>query len=674
MKKFVVPRWIKAYGLFILANWLVFTLLRVIFLFVFRASLLPEHAHELWTTFYVGAKFDMRLACALAIPLGLYLTVCSFWHGARWIKKGVAWFYGLLSSVTLLVYFADFAHYAYIAMRLNYSIFKYSENALISLQMAWETYPLLWAVFGLLVYGALGYFFTNKLLAYAFGKTDKYRWKGNLGWFFAGLIATGALMFGQISQYPLRWSNAYHSANSFICNLTLNPGLNLFDTYRFVKEESFDAEKTREYYDVISKYLGVANPDKAALNFDRMVPGKKEQHDYNVVVIFMESLAWNKTSMTNPDIDPTPFVKELADKGILFTNFFTPTSATARAVFATLTSIPDVSNFKTSSRNPLVVDQHIVVNALENYEKYYFIGGSSSWGNIRGVIEHNLAGVHMYEEGQYKNEHRNDVWGISDLDMFREANRVLDEEQKTSKKPFFAVLQTAGYHRPYTIPKDNAGFEPKPLETDLAHRRSFISAEEYNSLRFQDHALREFFKLAEKSDYYKDTLFVIFGDHGLSAAQSENVPKGLVAWNLINHQVPLILTGPAIKKPQVVTRTASQVDILPTVMGILGKPYFVRAIGRDMLAKPTPDEGAIIYAWAAHPTIKGFVQNGYYYQDQGGKEGLYKFADEDYAKDLSQEQPAVFEHMKKMAHGLYETSRYLFYNNHKTQKDREETK
>ena len=80
----------------------------------------------------------------------------------------------------------------------------------------------------------------------------------------------------------------------------------------------------------------------------------------------MESLAWNKISFTNPDLDPTPFVRELADKSILFTNFFSPTSATARAVFATVTNIPDVTSFKTSSRNPLVVDQHVIVNALKD--------------------------------------------------------------------------------------------------------------------------------------------------------------------------------------------------------------------------------------------------------------------------------------------------------------------
>ena len=123
-KRTFVPGWIKSYFTFIAANWLVFTVFRIIFLFVFRAALLPANYHELWETFYIGAKFDARLACALAIPLGLFFGLCLLLRVLRKFRGWVAAFYGLLEAAVLLVYFADFAHYAYIAMRINYSIFR----------------------------------------------------------------------------------------------------------------------------------------------------------------------------------------------------------------------------------------------------------------------------------------------------------------------------------------------------------------------------------------------------------------------------------------------------------------------------------------------------------------------------------------------------------------------
>ena len=181
MKKLVVPRWIQSYFLFMLGNWAVFGLLRVIFLYVYRGALTPQHYHELWTTFYIGAKFDFRLAGAIAIPLGLYLTVYAFWHKASYIKKLMCWLCALLEVAVMAVYFADFGHYAYISMRINSSVFTYSENALISAQMLWETYPIIWIALGLLLWGVIGYFFTKKLLTYAFARDDKYRWTGNLG-------------------------------------------------------------------------------------------------------------------------------------------------------------------------------------------------------------------------------------------------------------------------------------------------------------------------------------------------------------------------------------------------------------------------------------------------------------------------------------------------------------
>ena len=493
MKKISIPRWIQSYFIFLLANWAVFGLMRVAFLYAFRGALTPDHYHELWATFYIGAKFDFRLAGAVAAPLGIYLAVYAFWHKASCLKKFFCWVYALLEVAVISVYFADFGHYAYIAMRINSSIVKYAENALISAQMMWETYPVFWIALGLFIWGLIGYVFTKKILTYAFGRDDKYRWKGNLAWFFVGFLTTAALMFGQISQYPLRWSNAYHSTNSFICNLTLNPAVNLYDTYRFAQTKEYDEELTRKYYPQIAQFLRVQNPSEQDLNFLRSFASEENAKNYNVIAIFMESLAWNKTSFANEDLDTTPFIKKLADKSILFTNFFTPTSATARAVFATLTGIPDVSAIKTSSRNPFIVDQHIVVNSLTDYEKYFFIGGSSSWGNIRGVIEHNLQGVHLYEEGKFEGGSRNDVWGMSDLDLFREANRILQKDYQQNKKPFFAIIQTAGYHRPYTIPQDNAGFE---IDTDISEekvkKRSFVSVDEYNSLRLSDHFFQSY--------------------------------------------------------------------------------------------------------------------------------------------------------------------------------------
>ncbi|MFQ9865706.1 MAG: sulfatase-like hydrolase/transferase [Bilophila wadsworthia] len=104
------------------------------------------------------------------------------------------------------------------------------------------------------------------------------------------------------------------------------------------------------------------------------------------------------------------------------------------------------------------------------------------------------------------------MWGLSDLDLFREAAAALTK----SPKPFVAVIQTAGFHRPYTIPEDNAGFQIKEPSEAILKNYGFTGADEYNSLRFSDHSLGEFFKIARQQPWFDNTVFAIFGDHGLN--------------------------------------------------------------------------------------------------------------------------------------------------------------
>ena len=132
----------------------------------------------------------------------------------------------------------------------------------------------------------------------------------------------------------------------------------------------------------------------------------------------------------NP-LNTTPYFNELCKNGIFFDRYFTPTYGTARGVWATITGIPDVQIVNTSSRNPATVNQHTIMNDFKGYEKYYFIGGSTSWANIRGLLKDNIDSLHLYEQDNY-NAPKLDVWGISDKNLFLESNKKLAQ----AKSPF----------------------------------------------------------------------------------------------------------------------------------------------------------------------------------------------------------------------------------------------
>ena len=189
----------------------------------------------------------------------------------------------------------------------------------------------------------------------------------------------------------------------------------------------------------------------------RSEPRNRPARRPNVVIVLLESFAAYKTGAFGNPLDPTPRFDALAREGTLYTRFFTPTWGTARSVWATVTGLPDVETHLTATRNPLIVAQHTILNDFAGYEKLYFLGGSLSWANIRGLLAANVEGLRIFEEGSYAAP-RVDVWGISDLDLFAEATRVFS----ATRQPFVAIVQTSGSHRPYTIPANRGGFDRPP--------------------------------------------------------------------------------------------------------------------------------------------------------------------------------------------------------------------
>lgn len=181
-----------------------------------------------------------------------------------------------------------------------------------------------------------------------------------------------------------------------------------------------------------------------------------------------------------------------------------------------------------------------MMNEFKGYSKYYMIGGSASWANIRGFLSHNIEGLHLLEEGSWKAPNT-DVWGLSDLDLFREAAAALTK----SPKPFVAVIQTAGFHRPYTIPEDNAGFQIKQPSEAILKNYGFTGADEYNSLRFSDHSLGEFFKIARAAALVRQHRVRHFRRSRPERHVPEHVPR-LSACRLQSNHTPMLIYAPGL--------------------------------------------------------------------------------------------------------------------------------
>jgi phosphoglycerol transferase MdoB-like AlkP superfamily enzyme len=402
-------------------------------------------------------------------------------------KKTWFWILGLAAFLFSFFYVIDFAHYSYLSQRLNASVLNYLEDAGISLQMVWQSYPvikllLLLTVSTILILLAIRFFYKRTSVRPVVVKRNNL-----IIAFIISFLVFVVGIFGRIGQYPLRWSDAFSLGNESKAYLSLNPLQSFFSTLKF-KDFTYDLQKTKEYYPLIAKHLGIPKPDSDSLNFVRSHPAKELNGDSpNIVVVICESFSGYKSSMWGNPLDPTPYFNQMCKNGVFFNHCFTPTWGTARGVWATITGIPDESP-TTASRNMATVNQNVIINDFKSYEKMYFIGGSASWANIRGFLKNNIDSLRLYEQDDFKSS-RIDVWGISDKDLFLEANGYL----KKQTRPFFAIIQTADNHRPYTIPKEDLiNFKKISFPLDTLHKYGYESNDELNAFRFTDYGFLQF--------------------------------------------------------------------------------------------------------------------------------------------------------------------------------------
>lgn len=665
MQNFNTPKLKYLYRL-MLTYLVFFTVLRILFLGVFSHDLTDFAKDHLISSFFMGFRFDLRLMIIAILPSLLAVNLPlnpSF-------KKH---FLNTLNAILILIlsffYSLDFGYYAYLKSRVNATVIEFLKNPIISFQMVSQTYPWFKGAIVLLVITIAFYFVFKKFITTALDEDKKETGLGiKIGRVVLFILIFALSGYGSFKAYPLRWSEAFQTTDSFSSNLSLNPVLYIADTFSFRKTD-FDTTELKKYYPVVAEYLGVNNPDINTLNFLREFPGKKEIQEKhpNIVFVIMESMAYFQTGTGGNKLNPSPNLDSLIKDSLLYTNYYTPSVATARSVFAAITSLPDISKVQSGTRNPFIVNQNTIMGQVKNYEKYYFLGGSANWGNIRGVLSYNIPDLHIFEEGSY-DKPRIDVWGISDLDLFKEAAKNFDKLD-TKKTPFFAVIQTAGYHRPFTIPADNDGFK-KLAESELSapiNKYGFESIDQFNSFRFQDHSLGRFMEIAKKSAWYENTIFVIVGDHGLPHNNAVNVPE----WSKLkqnDYHVPLVVHSPKYIKTGISKQIASEVDVMPTIAGYLGIPYKVKALGRDLNEEHTKKyPGAFAYNWYP-PYHLTYIDNTNYYQyiPYQGNAVLFDLSKGDTTDNLKDKDKATAEKLEALTKGLYEASKYLLYNNGKT--------
>jgi len=666
MKKTFLPKPINWTILIGISFLILMTIMRLIFVYFFRAPISSQN--DLTPSFILGARYDLRYVSIVMMVTLLfsYIKPLSLFNN-KLGKKIAITIWMLFVSILLFFYTADFIHYAYVHQRLNASILSYIDNPLISLQMMWQSYHVIIIFLAFILIEFVLYKFISFTYALSnYYKNTNPRIKNNLIQiaFFILLIysAVGNIIY-KGGQYPLRWSDAYSLGSDYKANLALNPIQSFFSSLNF-RSSTIDENLIKNNYSIIANYLSIPidKQDAQNLQFSRIntaVENDKEALKIkNVALVICESFSAYKSSMMGNPLNTTPYFNSMKKQGVYFNRAFSPAYGTARGVWAVLTGTPDILEGNTSSRNPLAVDQHTIMSEFKNFEKYYFLGGSTRWANIKGVLNNNIADLKIVEQGSYQSTEIN-VWGISDKDLFLEANKTLSK----NTKPFFAIIQTADNHRPYTIPADDLKFFiKKTVAKDSLLKFGFENNDEYNAFRYTDFCIEQFIEAAKKEKYFNETLFVFIGDHGIKGDAGTMLPKSFTDQGLTNMHVPFLFYAPAILQPKEYATPVSQVDVMPSIASICNIPYTNTTMGKNVFSTVQQNKNTIFLYDNFNQQI-GVLNNEYYYgyQLKNPKKPIF----ESVLNNLAVKNDSIQKQMDILTKTMYETSKYMLIHNQK---------
>lgn len=653
---------------------LVFIATMTIFRFIFLWRYNPPGKAFSGSAFIMGLRFDTKFACMIGLTI-LILCAVPLLNPFKNFKAKKFWniFIPLLFIVLLFFYGADYYHYDYLHQRLNASVLNYLEDAGISFNMMWETYPLLRIALLFIVLAVLARWFFGKLLV-RYQTENSFNKRKGIGFYIIAVLLLAQCIIGKIvvkpGQFPLRWSDAYTLSDDFKANLALNPFQSFFSSLNF--RGTYDIKKVKELYPLMVKQFGVTTFDSVALNYERKVTATDTFiNKPNVVLVICESFSAYKSSMYGNPLNTTPYFNNMCNNGIFFDRCFTPAYGTARGVWATVTGIPDVESPKTASRNPNAVNQHTIINDFKEYEHFYFLGGDPTWANIQGLLANNISGLHIHDQNNAKAD-AVDVWGISDKNLFLEANDIL----KQQTKPFFSIIQTADNHRPYTIPKeDEKEFIKTNFPADSLQKYGFESNNEMNAFRYTDFCFQKFIEAAKKEKYFDNTIFIFVGDHGIPGNSADMFPKSWREKVLTAEHVPLLFYAPKLLQPKKIHEVCSQLDVLPSVAHLAKISYRNNTFGRnlfDTIPSLKDQYQTIIslphYAFIFDEGAKniGLVSDEYYFLKnlRSGKEDMVSVINND-AVPSNPVTDNLKVYLSRLTDAYYQTAKYLMLNNKK---------
>jgi len=550
-------------------------------LFTLTRSLLlighwPEAAvplSDLPGLYLTGLAYDLGFLAYAAVPLGLYLLLCP---ASLWRRRGHRlWLHGLLAVSLFAMLFSALSEWLFwdeFGVRFNFiavDYLVYSEEVINNILESYPVYPLLAM---LVVVSAAGVALSGKVIYRAVGAPLlSRRGRGLLLAAVAGACLIVTVAVGQDSSAggnTVRRELAGNGPFQFFAAFRNNE-LDYPQLYATLSDEESGALLRREVAEPGSRFVSADTQD-----IRREIDNPGLFRRLNVIVVTVESLSAKYLGCFGDTRNLTPNLDRLRSESLFFSNFFATGTRTDRGLEAITLSMPPTPGRSIVKRLGRETGYASLGRQLEarGYDSVFLYGGRGYFDNMNAFFGGN--GYRIVDQTSVPEEEITfkNVWGMCDEDLYTQALRQADIDHSVGK-PFFFQLMTTSNHRPYTYPTGR-------IDIPSGYGRE-------GAVKYADFAIGAFLEEARHRPWFGSTVFVFVADHTSGSAGKEDLP-------VEKYRIPLFIYAPGIVEPREIPTLASQIDLAPTLLGLLNLDYVSTFFGRDVLREDAARGRALI--------------------------------------------------------------------------------
>jgi len=561
-----------------------FTLFRAVFYFAYHGYFGQLSAGQTLGAFLHGVRFDAAIiALFFFIPL-LLMNLPLRFAAARWWHQPLAAILWAMAVVMGVLLAADIVYFGYVNRHIASELIAVGQDMGAMFHIAFTSYPGAVAAYAVLCAGLGWLWWRVAARPTAPARAGAGALKFVVLFLVLVLTGRGWTLYGK----PVNVVHAFASGSTAAGNLTLNgvfSAVMASDATRLVNHRFFDSREARR---IVAQAYPMTDGEYPFL---RHYDPKPAATHPNLVFVLLESWSFHYVdALAGGHFGVTPNFDALAKQSLAFTHAYSAGQRSIEGVQATLTGIPELIGMPYLGKGLELANISRLGDIAQRHGYHTIFVQSSHRGSFRMDAIARAAGFQQYYGMEdipivldYPDAGASDFgW---DYDTFMFLSGKLAREQQ----PFLAYVYTGTTHEPFTrLPKR---FEKRPhgnLTED-----GFL-----NTLYYADWSLGEFMKAAEKSDWYKNTIFVFVADHPIG--------KFGVKTTLDRFHIPILIYAPGRIAPATNDVVASQHDLFPTMVDLLGFEDPFSALGDSLLRKK---DG---YAFVSAGNIVGLIgKEGY---------------------------------------------------------------